>query len=88
MSRCAGAGREHGQADSPSWQTEIFHTRGGTLSLWMGGGIGSSHFCEFKFSLVWDFELFQEFCKIHTFQVPGLLLGDQLRIDGERNCIV
>jgi len=25
MSRCAGAGSEHSQADSPSWPTEIFH---------------------------------------------------------------
>jgi len=26
MSRCAGAGREHGQTASPSWPIEIFHT--------------------------------------------------------------
>ena len=36
MSRCAGAGREHSQAASPSWPMEIFHTIGVMLSLWMG----------------------------------------------------
>jgi len=25
MSRCAGAGKEHSQAPSPSWPVEIFH---------------------------------------------------------------
>jgi len=25
MGRCAGARREHSQADSPSWPMEIFH---------------------------------------------------------------
>jgi len=33
MSRSAGAGREHGQAASPSWPMEIFHTIGVMLSL-------------------------------------------------------
>ena len=33
MSRCAGAGREHSQAASPSWPMEMFHTMGIMLSL-------------------------------------------------------
>jgi len=33
MSRCAGAGREHSQADNPSWPVEIFHTIDVMLSL-------------------------------------------------------
>jgi len=31
--QCAEAGREHSQADSPSWPTEIFHTIDVMLSL-------------------------------------------------------
>jgi len=33
MSRCAGAGREHSQAASPSWPVEICHTINVMLSL-------------------------------------------------------
>jgi len=32
-SRCAGAGREHSQAASPGWPTQIFHTMDIMLSL-------------------------------------------------------
>ena len=45
MSRCAGAGREHSQAASPSWPMEILLTIDVILSLWMGIGWG--------FSLLW-----------------------------------
>ena len=53
---------------------------------WPGGGIiFYSLFCEFKSSLVWEFDLFLEFsvfwefCEIHDiweFWVPQSLLGD------------
>jgi len=33
MSRCAGAGREHRQAGSPSWPVEISLTMDGMLSV-------------------------------------------------------
>jgi len=49
MSRCAGAGREHSQAASPSWPMEIFHTIDIVLSVCMGlaGGAGSYCFSVF-----------------------------------------
>jgi len=54
------------------------------LSLGMGvgwgAGICSSHFREFRSSLVQQFTLFQEFHKIQDFQVPRSLLRDWLRI--------
>jgi len=72
MGRCAGAGREHSQAASPSWLMEIFYTIEVTLSLQMGvdqgAGTFPSHFHEFKSSLVWECKLFQEFRKIHFLQ--------------------
>jgi len=59
----------------PSWAMEIFHTIGVLLSLGMGVGQGAgsyllSCFHQFKFSLVWEFGLFQEFyeiCKVNEF---------------------
>jgi len=69
MSRCAGAGREHGQADSPGWPMEIFHT---TDMHSLGVGVGWEQeaiffflFCDFKSSFCWEFTLFQQLCKIH-----------------------
>ena len=41
MSRCAGAGREHSQTDSPSWPMEIFHMIDVVLSLWRGVSWGA-----------------------------------------------
>jgi len=43
---CAGAGREHSQAASPSWPEEVFHTIDITLSLGMTVGrvLGISSF--------------------------------------------
>jgi len=38
MSRCAGAGGEHRQTDSPSWLTEIFYTIDVMLSIYMAVG--------------------------------------------------
>ena len=38
--QCAGAGREHSQAASPSCPVEIFHTMDIRLSLLMGIGRG------------------------------------------------
>ena len=68
LSRCAGAGREHRQTASPSWSVEIFHTLDIMLCLWTGDGrgqeaIGSSLFCEFESSPVWEFKRFWEILK-------------------------
>ena len=43
-SRCAGAGREQSQADSPGWPMEIFHTMDAMLSLWAQVGWGAATF--------------------------------------------
>jgi len=57
MSRCARAGREQSQAASPSWQEEIFHAMGITLSLQVGVGWGAGT-QSFSMSLLF----FREFC--------------------------
>jgi len=55
-SRCAGAGREHSQAASPSWPVEIFHTMDIMLSLSMGVGQGDRNLPFFS-----EFKLYHEF---------------------------
>jgi len=64
MSRCAGAGREHSQADNPSRAMEIFHTVDGMLNLKMrvsqGAGTLSS-ILFWEFNIFCEFKLFQEF---------------------------
>jgi len=54
-SRCAGAGREHSQADSPGWPVEIFQTINTMLSL--GTGLACRQEA-IGFSVFRGFELF------------------------------
>jgi len=61
MSGCAGAGREHSQAASPSRPTEIFHTTDIVLNVRMGVGRGSG----ISFSGSSNFHRLGEFCKIY-----------------------
>ena len=66
MSGCAGAGRGHGQAASPRWPLEIFHTIDIMLSLWTGVGQGAENLFH-KFSLFLEFNLFCKFKLFHEF---------------------
>jgi len=62
MSRCSGAGREHSQADGPSWPVEIFLTMDGMLSLGMGThlGGGGEQISMFFALFFWEFKLLQD----------------------------
>jgi len=84
MSRCAGAGREHSQADSRAdqWKYSITWTSCSVYEWGWQGGRKLSFFLffyEFESSLVWEFKLFWEFIfggefakfsKIHEFDAP------------------
>jgi len=75
MSKCAGAGREHSQTDSQAgqWKYSVPETSYSVYEWGLTGGQGaicSSCFHEFETSLVWEFDLFQEFSEIHDFCVP------------------
>ena len=52
MSRCAGAGREHSQAASPTWPMERFHTMDIMRSLWMRVAWGAEGSWLFSFRWV------------------------------------
>jgi len=52
MSRCAGAGREHSQAASPSWPMEMFHTINFMLSLEKGVSCGRGSYRLFSFCIL------------------------------------
>ena len=95
MSRCAGAGREHSQADSQAGQGK-YSIPWASCSVYEWGFAGAQ---EFSFSESSNFSVssvcFQEFRAIHKickFRVPRSLPGDWLcnwsSGSEEKNCIV
>jgi len=66
---CRSWGKQR-KAGGPGWPVEIFHTVAVTVYKWelaSGAGTSLSLFHEFKSSLVQQFGLLGEFCKICTF---------------------
>jgi len=84
MSSCAGAGREHGQADSQAghWKYSKPWMSCSAFEWGLTGGRNLLSLVSISLNppLSWKVELFCEFSEIRNFQVPQLLLGDWLRI--------
>jgi len=81
MSKCAGAGRGHGQADSQVGQRK-YSIPWTSCSVYKQGlvrgqeAVWSYRFHESESSLVWKFKLFQKFPKILDFGFLLSLLRD------------
>jgi len=102
MSRCARAGREHSQAASPGWPTEVFHTMGIIYEWGLAEGqnllflvsMGSNPLLSRSLNFSQELGFFWEFCEIlKNLQVRGSAtaargLTVHRSSGGEKNCVV